>query len=420
MTPTAILALYLIFFGCELVFETILTALNMRTIRMNSTRIPAAFVSYIDRGIYKTSVNYSLTRGRFSIVVTMISAFVVLTVVLSGFLGIIDNAVARVGLPGIVESVLFIVIITAIFHLTSIPESLYSQFVIEKRYGFNTMTAKTFVMDELKSLALSLLLGVPILALLFWFIRSAGEYWWFIAFAAIAALQFLIMIIYPVLIAPLFNKFSPLEEGSLRTRIEELAGKLNFKTKGVFVMDGSKRSRHSNAYFTGIGKSKRIVLYDTLLEQLSEDEILAVLAHEIGHEKLKHIMKRLPVSLLLTLLSLFLVDLLLGAGALFEAFGMERATAHGLLVILAFCSGPFTFMLTPIFTSWSRRHEYQADRFAAERGGFPGELKHALIKLGRDNKTNLTPNRLYSFFHYSHPTLAERVEFLTRLESKAA
>ncbi len=416
MTQAGILALYLAFFGCELIFETTLRFLNMRTIRMNSARIPPLFESYIDRPDYETSVRYGLTRGRFSIAVSVIGAGVVLGVVLSGFLGVVDSAVAGVGLPPSVEGVLFVVIVAGVFHVASIPASVYGRFVIEERFGFNTMTVKTFIIDEIKSITLSALIGVPVLLLLFWFVRSAGAYWWLIAFAVIAGLQLILAVVYPVLIAPLFNKFTPLEPGSLRTRIEELASKLNFKISGVFVMDGSKRSRHSNAYFTGLGKSKRIVLFDTLIEKLDEEEILGVLAHEIGHEKLKHIVKRLPVSLALTLLFFFLIDLLLNANALFAAFGLDRATPHGLLVILAFCSGPFTFLLTPLFTSWSRHHEYQADEFAAERGGFAESLKHALIKLGIDNKTNLTPHPLYSFFHYSHPTLAERVRFLDSLE----
>ncbi|MBN1687459.1 MAG: M48 family metallopeptidase [Spirochaetales bacterium] len=417
MTPSGFLALYLAFFGFEFLFETILTRLNLRAIDKNKSSVPSAFRDYVDGDMYKTSVAYSLARGRFSIAVSVIGAAVVLAVVLSGSLGVIDNLIAGIKLPPAVEGVLFVAIVAAVFHITSIPPSLYSQFVIEKRFGFSTITAKTYILDEIKSIALSTVLGIPLLLLLFWFIRSAGEYWWFFAFLAVAALQLAITVIYPVLIAPLFNKFSPLEEGNLRTKIEKLARDLNFTASGIFVMDGSRRSRHSNAYFTGFGKAKRIVLYDTLVQQLEERQVLAVLAHEIGHQKLRHILKRLPVSLLLTLLSLFLVDVLLGADPLFAAFGIQRATAHGLLVILAFCSGPFTFLLTPLFTSWSRRHEYQADKFAAESGGYAGDLKRALIKLGKDNKTNLTPHPLYSFFHYSHPALSERVAYLEELES---
>ena len=417
MTASWILALYLALFALELLFETILTILNLRTIDRNRSAVPPVFREHVDKESYETSVKYGLTRGRFSIAASLVGAAVVLAVVLSGFLGLIDNVVANRGLPAGIEGVLFVAAVAAVFYITSIPASLYSEFIIEKRFGFSTITARTYILDAVKGVTLSAILGVPLLLLLLWLVRAGGEYWWLFAFVAVAALQLIITVIYPVLIAPLFNKFSPLEEGSLRRRIEKLAEELRFAASGIFVMDGSKRSRHSNAYFTGFGRSKRIVLYDTLLQQLDESQILAVLAHEIGHQKLKHIVKRLAVSLLLTLLSLLLIDVLLGAESLFAAFAIERATTHGLLVILAFCSGPFTFLLTPLFTSWSRRHEYQADKFASDNGGRAGDLKKALMKLGKDNKSNLTPHPLYSFFHYSHPTLAERVGFLTKLES---
>ncbi len=416
MTPVGIIVLYLAFFGVEFLFENILTLLNLRTIHRNSGAVPVEFRDDIDSGTYRSSVAYNLTQGRFSMFLSVTGAVIVLAIVLSGFLGVIDNLVARIGLSAGLEGALFVAIVAAVFHVAAIPGSLYSQFSIEKRYGFNTMTAKTYILDEIKGLALSVILGVPVLLLFFRLVTSAGQFWWIYAFAAIAAFQLIITVIYPVLIAPLFNRFSPLEEGTLKTRIGELVESLKFSASGVLVMDGSKRSRHSNAYFTGFGRGRRIVLYDTLIRELEDDEIMAVLAHEIGHQKRKHIIMRLAVSLLLTLLSLWIIGMLINATALFTAFGMDRATAHGLLVVFAFCSGPFTFMLKPLFTSWSRRHEYQADRFASENGGRAGHLKRALIKLGKNNKTNLSPHPLYSFFHYSHPTLAERVAFLTDLE----
>lgn len=416
MTPAGIITLYLAIFGVEFLFQNLLTLLNLRTIHKNRTKVPAEFRSDIDIETYRTSVDYGMTRGRFSILQAAIGAAIVLTVVLSGFLGLIDNLVNRAGLPPGLEGVLFVALVTAVFHICAIPGSLYSQFGIEKRFGFSTITAKTFIFDEIKSLLLSAVLGIPVLLLLFWFIRSAGPLWWLIAFAVIAGLQLVVTVIYPVFIAPIFNKFSPLGKGELKNRIEELTRSLSFSATGVFVIDGSKRSLHSNAYFAGFGKSRRIVLYDTLIEQLEDDQILAVLTHEIGHQKRKHILGRLAVSFLLTLVSFWIISLLLDAFPLFAAFGMDRTTSHGLLVIFAFCSGPFTFFLTPLFTAWSRHHEYQADRFAAENGGRAGDLKRALIKLGKDNKTNLTPHRLYSFFHYSHPTLGERIAFLQSLE----
>ena len=323
MTPAGIIALYLAFFGVELLFENTLTLLNLRTIRRNSGAVPVEFRDYIDQETYRSTVDYGLARGRFSIILSAVGAVVVLSIVLSGFLGLIDNLVAGIGLPSGLEGVLFVAIVAAVFHVTAIPGSLYSQFSIEKRFGFSTMTAKTYILDEIKSVALSAILGVPVLLLLFRLIGSAGQYWWLIAFAAIAGLQLLITVIYPVLIAPLFNKFSPLEEGNLKTRIEELVESLRFSASGVFVMDGSRRSRHSNAYFAGFGRSRRIVLYDTLMRQLEEDQILAVLAHEIGHQKRKHVVQRLAVSLLLTLASLWIIGMLLEADPVILDFKVQ-------------------------------------------------------------------------------------------------
>jgi STE24 endopeptidase len=416
MTPSGILILYLVFFGVEFLFENTLSLLNNRNTRGHRNEVPEAFRGAIDPKQYEKSCSYSLARGRFAITAGFVSSVIVLIVVLSGFLGVVDNWVAGLRLAAGLKGVVLVAVIAGLFHLLSMPASIFSQFVIEERFGFNTMTAKTFLFDEVKGFLLSAVLGVPILLGLFWFVRSAGELWWILAFLAITAFQLVITVIYPMMIAPLFNKFTPLEEGSLRTRIGLLADELSFATSGIFVMDGSRRSRHSNAYFTGIGKTKRIVLFDTLVDKLTEEQILAVLAHEIGHQKKMHIVQRLVVSLVLTLGALWLIDLLLGWESLFGAFGFDRPCIQGLLVILSFCSGPFTFMLTPIFTSWSRHHEYQADRFASENGGRAGDLKGALITLGRDNLSNLSPHRLYSFFHYSHPTLSERVAFLSSLE----
>ena len=416
MTSGSVLALYLVFFGVELIFEYSLTWLNVRTVKAHAGNIPESFRGVFDDEAYSKSVSYTLVKSRFGMIVALISSVVVLSVVVSGLLGVIDNWITGAGLKPGITGILFVAVISTMFHIIGLPASIYSLFTIEKRFGFNTMTVKTFILDEVKGLTLSAVIGIPLLLGLFWFIRAAGPLWWLFAFAAFVAFQLFISIIYPLVIAPLFNKFTPLEEGDLRSKIEELASKLSFASRGIFVMDGSRRSRHSNAYFSGIGRSKRIVLFDTLIEKLKSEEILAVLAHEIGHQKKRHIIQRLVVSFALTLLSFWVIDLLLGSDVLFSAFGFGRSSAHGLLIILSFCSGPFTFMLKPLFTSWSRRHEYQADRFAARSGVGAGHLKAALLTLGKDNLTNLSPHPLYSFFHYSHPTLAERISFLSSLE----
>ncbi|MBT3275709.1 MAG: M48 family metallopeptidase [Spirochaetales bacterium] len=416
MSPTGILTLYLVFFGVEFFFAQILTRLNIGFIKKSRGSVPKIFADFFDDDTYRKSVDYSLEKSRFGVVGSAISAIVLLVVVLTGFLGTMDMWINTVRLSQPLRGILFVGAVSMLFHILSLPVSIYTQFVIEEKHGFNKMTPKTFVVDQLKGMLLSVALGVPVLLGLFWFVRSAGQLWWIYAFAALAVFQLVLSVIYPVLIAPLFNKFTPLDEGSLKIKIEDLAQTLSFGTRGIFVMDGSRRSGHSNAYFTGFGRMKRIVLFDTLLSQLDEEQILAVLAHEIGHQKKKHILQRLGVSLAMTAAAFWLISILLESKALFTAFGFEQMSTHGLLVILSFCSGPFTFMLTPLFTMWSRHHEYQADRFAAESIGRSAEMKTALLTLGRDNLSNLTPHPLYSFFHYSHPTLAERIGFLSELE----
>jgi STE24 endopeptidase len=219
-------------------------------------------------------------------------------------------------------------------------------------------------------------------------------------------------ILYPLLIAPLFNKFTPLPEGRLRDAIRDLAARLDFRTSGIFVMDGSRRSGHSNAYFTGIGRAKRIVLFDTLVNSMPEEELLSVLAHEIGHEKKRHVRKALAVSLVLSLAGFWVLSLLVPFLPLYQAFGLRAASSPAILVLLAFCSGPFTFLLTPLASLWSRKHEYEADRFAAQGVGSAAGMKSALLRLARENLSNLTPHPLYSFWHYSHPTIAERLAAL--------
>lgn len=413
MSPASILALYLCFFGAELLFENLLTLLNLRSIRHGANEVPGYLAGHIGIERYNTSNSYSRTKNIFSAVNGAISSAAVVAVVVSGFLGIISSWVSGFRLPVGFQGVCFVVFVSLIFHVLALPSRLYSQFVIEEKFGFNKMTAKLFMADEIKGLALSAALGVPILLLLFWFVRAAGSLWWLYAFAAVSAFQLIMSIFYPMVIAPLFNRFTPLEEGSLKEGIQNLADALKFARRGVFVMDGSKRSRHSNAYFTGIGKLKRIVLFDTLVKQLPEKQVVAVLAHEIGHQKRKHIIKGLAVSLVLLLLSLWILDKLLGAHALFQAFGFDSMPVHGMLIILSFCAGPFSFLLTPLFTSWSRRHEFEADRFAAQATGNTEDLKAALLALGIDNLTNLNPHPWFSFFHYSHPTLAERLKALS-------
>jgi STE24 endopeptidase len=372
----------------------------------------------MDRQTYARSVDYTLTRGRFALVSGLVSSAIVVAVVLGGGLGALDRLVAGWRLPGGLPGLAYFFGISIFFALVSLPASLYAQFVIEQRFGFNKMTLRLFFADMAKDLGVSMVLLTPVLLALFWFVERTGRWWWILGFAGVSLFQLVVTVIYPTLIAPLFNKFAPLEQGSLKARIHALAETLGFATKGIFVMDGSKRSRHSNAYFTGLGKAKRVVLFDTLVQSLPEDGLVAVLAHEIGHEKKHHITQRLAFSMVMLLAGFWILSLLLGYEPFYRAFGFERTSTYALLVIMSFCAGPFTFFLAPLFAAWSRRHEYEADRFAVDATGGAAGLKAALIGLGRDNLSNLTPHPLYSFYHYSHPTLAERVAAMEEHEAR--
>jgi len=415
MTPSTILTIFFVFFTIEFLLSFTLDKLNIRSSIINSNRVPDFISDYINSEKYSQSVQYSLRKERFSLLTSSVSTIITALVILSQFVVKIDNWLILFNFHPYIHGILFLLILSALSSLLSLPVSLYSQFVIEEEFGFNKMTGKTFALDMIKNAILSLILIIPLLAALFLFVDKTGDMWWLYAFIFFAAFQLIISLLYPLVIAPIFNKFSDLTEGSLKERLVKLAEKTSFKAKGIYIMDGSKRSSHSNAYFTGFGKSRRIVLYDTLLNTLSDEEIEGVLAHEIGHFKKKHILKSLTTSLIMALVLFYLLSILFQYTPLFLAFGFTEISFHGLLVILSFCIGPFTFFLKPIFTIKSRKNEYEADRFAAETIGSAAPLKNALINLGKENLSNLTPHHLYSFFHYSHPVLSERIKAMDNL-----
>ena len=416
MGAQGILILYLVFFFLDLGWDVTLTALNLSHVKKSAAAVPAAFAGVVDPQTHARSVSYTLTHGKFGLVSGAVSAAAVLAVVLSGFLGYLDGLARSVPVHAWLQGLLLLGAVSVLFSAVRLPFSLYSTFVIEARFGFNRTTLKLYFLDMLKGLAISVVLGVPVLIALFWFVDASGALWWVWAFAALTAFQLVMSILAPLVIAPMFNKFTPLPDGSLRERILGLAEHLKFRTRGIFVVDSSRRSGHSNAYFTGLGRAKRIVLFDTLVSSHTEEEIVSVLAHEIGHEKRAHIKKGLAISIGLSLIGFFILSLILHWAPLYQAFGFAAPGTPELLVLLAFCSGPFTFFLQPLFTLRSRKQEYEADRFAVQGVGSAAGLKSALLRLSRDNLSNLSPHPLYSFFHYSHPTLAERLEALDRAE----
>lgn len=414
MDATTIRTLFFAFLLVETFYEMYLTLLNLRHVRRHATEIPPLFREAIDEGTYKKAVSYTIDKNRFALVSELLSSAFVLLLVTSGVLGMLDQWVQSTGWHLYFQGVLFVLLLSILVRIVSLPLSLYQQFVLEERYGFNRMTGKLFLVDLIKGLFVQLVLMSPFLLGLFWFMDEAGRYWWLWAFLFVTGFQLVVTILYPLVIAPLFNKFTPLPEGSLKEKVLALAEKLGFRTRGIFMMDGSKRSRHSNAYFTGLGKVKRIVLFDTLIQSLSEEETCAVLAHELGHEKQKHILKMFLLSSVFLFLGFLIVDALLLYEPLYQAFALHRPSYHGILTILSICAGPFTFFLNPMINGLSRRFEYQADRFAAEQAGLGKALSSALLTLGKENLTNLTPHPWYSFYHYSHPTLEERLHALQK------
>jgi len=412
MKPQAILILFISLFSLKLIWEQFLLWLNLRHARSCEDNPPELAEEIWGRQDYRRAIQYSRSKTHLAVVSSLAGSGLVLALVLSGWLGSIESRVSSLAAGPILQGILYVYLISLIFGVVSLPATIYAQFVVEARYGFNRMTWKLFILDGLKSLLVSLLLMTPLLALLFVLMIRAGALWWLWGFILFTAFQLVMIVLYPKVIAPLFNKFTPLEEGSLKEKVQALADHLGFKTRGIFVMDGSKRSRHSNAYFSGLGRIKRIVLFDTLIRSLEEDQVAGVLAHEIGHEKLGHILKRLALSLSSGLLGFWLVSLLLNYPPFFEAFSFSAPSPQAVLVLAIFVSGPFTFYLKPLFSWWSRRHEYQADHFVKSRTRYGEAFLAALKRLSKDNLSNPVPHPLYSFYHYSHPTTLERIRAL--------
>ncbi len=415
MTPYAILLVFIVLTFLDLGWHMALLALNYREAGRRRGQLPAEAASGMSAEEALKAHDYSRAQMRLSFVATPLGTFAVLALAVSGAFGALDATVGGLVDSAYWRGAVFLGFLIFAQVVLSAPFDLYGTFVTEKRYGFNATTPRRWLLDRLKGLLIGTALGLPLLFLLYAFIDLAGRAWWIWAAAVFSVIDIVLSLLYPLLIAPLFNKFSPLAEGSLKERIDELAEKLSFRYGGVYVMDASKRSRHSNAYFTGIGRLKRIVLFDTLIGQMSEDEALAVLAHEIGHEKKRHILKMTVIAVLFSFIVFWVLNLFMGWKALYAAFGFSGPSKHALLLIVSLVAGPATFFLTPLLALLSRKHEYEADAFAA-RATSREAMGSALRKINRENASNLWPHPLYAFWYYSHPTLSDRLAAVAKAE----
>jgi len=375
--------------------------------------VPDAFADKVSLDEHQKAADYTLARGRLGRIELVVGLFIILAWTLGGGLEWLDQVWRSVAWPPLLTGTAVILSMLLIGGLLDLPFSIYRTFVLEQRFGFNKTTLKTFVMDALKAGLLSVLLGVPLVLFILWLMQSAGSLWWLYAWVGLTAFSLLMTWAYPKFIAPLFNSFEALEEGDVAKRIQELLERTGFNSKGVFVMDGSKRSAHGNAYFTGFGKNKRIVFFDTLLKHLTPAQVEAVLAHELGHFKHKHIVKGMALSMLMTLTGFAVLAWLMQQSWFYQGLGVSQSSNYMALILFMLVSPAFTFFISPLMAILSRRHEFEADAFAARQSS-TAELISALVGLYRENANTLTPDPLYSAFYDSHPPAAIRIAHLQR------
>ncbi len=383
---------------------------NRKYISAHAGEVPVQFKDKITLDEHQKAAAYSLEKLKIGQIFRSINLFILLGWTVAGGLNFLDILVSKLVQGTYLKAVVFLTCFSLISMLISLPQSLYQTFVLEEKYGFNRTDAKTFCLDIIKGLFLGAILGFPIFLLLIYLVENIN-FWWLYGWAALSIFQLIILFIYPRFIAPLFNKFSPLEEGQTKMLVEELLDQAGFKSKGLFVMDASKRSNHGNAYFTGFGKEKRIVFFDTLLKGINPPQVKAILAHELGHFKKKHVLKGLLRSLATSLIGFAILGYFFKEPLFHIAHGVGRMEPYLTLILFAMVSPIYTFFTTPISSYFSRKQEFEADAFACEYSD-PQDLVDALLALYKENASTLTPDPFYSQFYYSHPPAVERVEHL--------
>ncbi|MEP6608880.1 MAG: M48 family metallopeptidase [Burkholderiaceae bacterium] len=388
---------------------------QMRYVTTHAEAVPEQFKDRVSPAEHRKAALYTVAKTRLGIVETAIGAALLVALTLLGGLQLISDALHAVITHDLLHQVAVLAAVVVLLAAVDLPSSWFRQFRIEQQFGFNRMTLRLWLIDIGKSILVAAALGLPLLAATIWLMQQAGTIWWLYVWLLWISFNAAVMILYPTLIAPIFNKFEPLKDSALADRIGALLTRVGFASKGVFVMDGSRRSAHGNAYFTGLGRAKRIVFFDTLVERLLPPEIEAVLAHELGHFKLKHIAKRFAFSFVASLIVLALLGWLITQPWFFSGLGVEASATqsnHGVALVLFMLVMPvFTFFLAPLASVVSRKHEFEADRFAA-RNASAGDLVNALVKLYQDNASTLTPDPVHSAFYDSHPPASIRIERL--------
>ncbi|HNV88407.1 MAG TPA: M48 family metallopeptidase [Methylotenera sp.] len=381
-------------------------------VQANRTQVPSAFSANISLEAHQKAADYSMAKTRLTLAEVVIQALLLAALTIGGGLQWLDDSWRNVLTDHeVIRGALVICCAMLISALIDLPFEYYKTFVIDEKFGFNKMTPRMFFTDLIKHSLVGLALGLPILFTALWLMQGAGQYWWFYLWVIWSIFNILMLAVYPTFIAPLFNKFTPLADENLKSRIEALLAKCGFRSQGLFVMDGSARSSHGNAYFTGFGSSKRVVFFDTLLDRLSTEEIEAVLAHELGHFKHHHVIKRIALMFFVSFLGLALLGWLMNQTWFYNGLGVTTPSNHMALILFLLVSPVFLFLLRPLMASYSRKNEFEADEYAAKHAS-AGHLIEALVKLYRDNASTLTPDPLHSAFYDSHPPASIRISKL--------
>ncbi len=404
-------AIFLLALGLSLAGRLWLNQRQINYVHRNRDRVPAAFREKISLDDHRKAADYTITKAKVNRMVMLYDAIILLGWTLGGGIQAVSDWINRFGFSELVAGTLLILTVIFISALLHLPFSIYNTFVIESRFGFNKTTVPIFIADIVKGGLLGLIIGTPVILLILWLMQASGTFWWVYAWAVWVGFGLFISWAYPTFIAPLFNKFTPLEDEKLRKDIQALLDRSGFKSNGIFVMDGSRRSGHGNAYFTGLGKNKRIVFFDTLMETLSPKQIIAVLAHELGHFKHKHVLKGLIVGAITSFIGFAVLAWLLPQENFYHQLGVTTPSLAAALILFAMVSPLFTWFVQPLFAWWSRKHEFEADAFAKTQTS-GDDLAQALVNLYRDNASTLTPDPVYTRFYASHPPALERIEHL--------